>query len=156
MGEASYVCGVRILGIIQRKTLKFDWRVYKILERFREHNPKLVDTSIEEGRFPKWLQKTMNKINTWTKSIMQMQLAIQYSVMLSTRPDINFVVEKWLVYSKQPETCLLSSYWKDLPSWNLQLVLRNRGGDLGITCYSAADIPLKRICVSPPQAIQFY
>ena len=51
MGEANYVLGVKIFRECSKKLLCLYQETYikMILERFRRHNSKLIDTPIEKG-----------------------------------------------------------------------------------------------------------
>ena len=96
MGEARYVLGVEIFRNRAKKLLDLSQEAYinKILERFRMHYSKLVDTPIEKG-----LSLSINQCPKTDKEKERMSNVSYASAigslmyaMLCTRPDICFVV----------------------------------------------------------------
>jgi len=122
MGEARYVLGVEIFRNRAKKLLDLSQEAYinKILERFRMHYSKLVDTPVEKGltlsidQCPKIDKEKERMSNVPYASAIQ---SLMYA-MLCTRPNICC---SWFGESlpKQPWTYALASCQADLslPTW---------------------------------------
>jgi len=107
MDEARYVLGVEIIQNRAKKLLGLSQEAYinKVLERFRMHHSKPMDTPVEKGltlgleQFPK-TDKEKERMNNilYANAVGSLMYA-----MLCTRPDICFAVGLVSRYQSNPE-----------------------------------------------------
>ena len=96
MGEARYVLGVEIVRNRPKKLLGICQEAYikRVLERFRMHHSKHVDTPVEKGLILSLYQcpKTDQEKEKMEDVPYASAVGSLMYVMLCTRPDICFVV----------------------------------------------------------------
>ena len=145
MGEARYVLGVEIIRNRPKKLLGMSQEAYikKVLERFRMHYSKLVDTPVEKGltlkldQFPKIDKEKEAMSNVPYASAVG---SLIYA-MLCTRPDICFAVGLVSRYQSNPG----QAHWQAVKRitrylrGTTDLVLCYQDGDLKLRGYSDAD-----------------
>jgi len=145
MGEARYVLGVEIIRDRPRKLLSLCQKAYieKVLERFRMHFSKPVDTPVEKG-----LTLSLEQCPT-TDDEKQKMSNVSYAgavgslmyAMLCTRPDICFAVGLVSRYQSN----LGTAHWQAVKRimrylrGTTDLVLCYQGGDLKLRGYSDVD-----------------
>ena len=145
MGEARYVLGVEIIRNRSKKLLGLSQEAYinKILERFRMHFSKPVDTPVEKGQTlsldqcPKTDKEKERMSNVPYASAVG---SLMYA-MLCTRPDICFAVGLVSCYQSN----LGPTHWRAVKRifrylyGTSGLVLYYQGGDIKLRGYTVAD-----------------
>ncbi|GAV67226.1 zf-CCHC domain-containing protein/rve domain-containing protein/RVT_2 domain-containing protein/gag_pre-integrs domain-containing protein/UBN2_2 domain-containing protein, partial [Cephalotus follicularis] len=106
MGEASYVLGVKIIRDRSKRFLGLSQETYikKIIERFRMHNSKPVDTPMEKGSTLSLDQCPKNNEEKIRMSKVPYAAAVgslMYA-MMCTRPDICYAVGMVSRYQSNP------------------------------------------------------
>ena len=145
MGEANYVLGVKIFRDRSKKLLGLSQETYikMILERFRMHNSKPIDTPIEKGHTlsledcPKSEKEKREMARVPYASAVG---SLMYA-MLCTRPDICFAVGMVSRYQSNPGPV----HWQAVKRifrylrGTSDLILCYQGGDSRLRGYSDAD-----------------
>ena len=145
MGEARYVLGVEILRDRSKKLLGLSQKAYieKVLERFRMHYSKPVDTPVDKGLILSLEQCPKTEVEKQKMSNVPYASAIgslMYA-MLCTRPDICFAVGLVSRYQSNPGI----AHWQAVKRimrylrGTTDLVLCYQGVDLKLRGYSDAD-----------------
>jgi len=139
MGEARYVLGVKIVRNRPKKLLGMCQEAYikRVLERFRMHHFKPIDTPVEKGltlsldQCPKTDQeKEKMKYVSYASAVGSLIYA-----MLCTRPDICFAVGLVSSYRSNPGP----TYWQAV-----KRIMRYLRGTIDLVlCYQGADLKLR-------------
>ena len=145
MGEANYVLGVKIVRDRSKKLLCLSQETYikKILERFRMHNSKPIDTPMEKGGTLSLddSPRTDEEKNQMSKVPYAQAIGSLMYAMLCTRPDICYAVGIVSRYQSNPG----HKHWQAVKRifrylrGTADLVLSYHGGDLRLRGYSDAD-----------------
>ena len=145
MGEANYVLGVKIFRDRSKKLLGLSQETYimMILERFRMHNSKPIDTPIEKGHTLSL--EDCPKSEKEKKEMARVPYAsavgsLMYAT-LCTQPDICFAVGMVSRYQSNPRLV----HWQAVKRifrylcGTSDLILCYQGGDLRLRGYFDAD-----------------
>ena len=139
MGEARYVLGMEIVRNHAKKILVMCQEAYikRVLERFRIHYSKLIDTSVEKGltltldQCPETYQeKEKIKYVPYANVVGSFMYA-----MLCTWPDIYFVVGLVSCYQSN----LGPTHWKAVK----RIMHYLRGTTDLVLCYQGVDLKLR-------------
>lgn len=145
LGEARYVLGVEIIRNRSKRLLGLSQKSYigNVLERFRMHNSKPVDTPVEKGLFLSLDQcpKTDEERKEMSKVPYASAIGSLMYAMLCTRPDICFAVGLVSRYQSNPGL----AHWQAVKRilrylrGTSDLVLCFQGGNMRLQGYSDAD-----------------
>jgi hypothetical protein len=145
MGEARFVLGVEIIRDRSRKLLGLCQKAYieKVLERFRMHYSKPVDTPVDKGLTLSLEQcpKTDDEKQKMSSVPYASAVGSLMYAMLCTRPDICFAVGLVSRYQSNPG----NAHWQAVKRimrylrGTTDLVLCYQGGDLKLRGYTDAD-----------------
>jgi len=139
MGEARYVLGIEIIRARPRKLLGLCQKTYseKVLERFRMHYSKPIDTLVEKGlilsleRCPTTDDEKQKMSNVPYASAVG---SLMYAI-LCTRPDICFAVGLVSRYQSNPGT----AHWQAVK----RIMRYLRGTTDLVLCYQVGDLILR-------------